>query len=165
MDYMSGVQTRLSDFHFIYLYTFCPGAGVLTAWFLQGRDEAGRGWVPARASPGVSGQRVPVLQWMTGTRLRVMSAMTIFLICEVTVPTLSLGIEILEWIPDLPEGFLALFFFQVFIEFITILLLFYALVFWPQVCGILAPRPGIELASPMLEGEVLTTGPPGKSPS
>ena len=59
-----------------------------------------------------------------------MSAMTIFLICEVTVPTLSLGIEFLEWIPDLPEGFLALFFFpQVFIEFITILLLFYAFVF------------------------------------
>ena len=127
---MSGVQTRLSDFHFIYLYTFCPGAGVLTAWFLQGRDEAGRGWVPARASPVVSGLRVPVLQRMTGTRLRVMSAMTIFLICEVTVPTLSLGIEFLEWIPDLPEGFLALFFFpQVFIEFITILLLFYAFVF------------------------------------
>ena len=38
---------------------------------------------------------------MTGTRLRVMSAMTVFLICEVTVLTLSLGIEFLEWIPDL----------------------------------------------------------------
>ena len=30
-------------------------------------------------------------------------------------------------------------------------------------CGILAPRPGIELAPPALEGKVLTTGPPGKS--
>ena len=30
--------------------------------------------------------------------------------------------------------------------------------------GILIPRPGIETASPTLEGEVLTTGPPGKSP-
>ena len=30
-------------------------------------------------------------------------------------------------------------------------------------CGILAPQPGIEPAPPALEGEVLTTGPPGKS--
>ena len=30
-------------------------------------------------------------------------------------------------------------FFFVFIEFVTILLLFYVLVFWPQVCGILVP--------------------------
>ena len=30
--------------------------------------------------------------------------------------------------------------------------------------GILAPGPGIEPATPELEGEVLTTGPPGKSP-
>uniref|UniRef100_A0AC11DXG5 GIPC PDZ domain containing family member 2 n=1 Tax=Ovis aries TaxID=9940 RepID=A0AC11DXG5_SHEEP len=29
-------------------------------------------------------------------------------------------------------------------------------------CGILSPSPGIELASPALEGKVLTTGPPGK---
>ena len=35
--------------------------------------------------------------------------------------------------------------------------------FGPETCGILAPRPGIEPASPALEGEVLTTGPPGKS--
>ena len=54
---------------------------------------------------------------------------------------------------------------KVFIEFVTILLLFY--VFWffgPEACGILAPRPGIEPAPPALEGRVLTTGPPGKSP-
>ena len=36
--------------------------------------------------------------------------------------------------------------------------------FGPEACGILAPRPGIEPAPPALEGEVLTTGPPGKSP-
>ena len=29
--------------------------------------------------------------------------------------------------------------------------------------GILAPPPGIEPSPPALEGEVLTTGPPGKS--
>ena len=94
-----------------------------------------------------------------------MSALTIFLICEVTVPTLSLGIEFLEWIPDLLEGFLALFFFfEVFIEFVTILLLFYSLVLLAaRYVGILALRPGIEPVSPMLEGEVLTTGPPRNS--
>ena len=35
--------------------------------------------------------------------------------------------------------------------------------FGHEACGILAPGPGIELAPPALEGEVLTTGPPGKS--
>ena len=34
---------------------------------------------------------------------------------------------------------------------------------WPAACGILVPRPGIELASPAVEGRFLTTGPPGKS--
>ena len=52
--------------------------------------------------------------------------------------------------------------FEVFTEFATILLLFYVLVFGKEACGILAPRPGIELTPPALEGEVLTTGPPGK---
>ena len=36
--------------------------------------------------------------------------------------------------------------------------------FWffdQDVCGILASQPGIELAPPAWEGEVLTTGPPG----
>ena len=56
-------------------------------------------------------------------------------------------------------------FLKSFIEFVTILLLFYVLVFWLRVaCGILAPWPGIEPVPPALEGEVLTTGPPGKSP-
>ena len=36
--------------------------------------------------------------------------------------------------------------------------------FGQEACGILASRPGIEPAPPALEGEVLTTGPPGKSP-
>ena len=36
--------------------------------------------------------------------------------------------------------------------------------FGREVCGILAPQPGIEPAPPTLEGEDLTTGPPGKSP-
>ena len=31
-------------------------------------------------------------------------------------------------------------------------------------CGILVPQPGIEPASPGLQGGFLTTGPPGKSP-
>ena len=33
-------------------------------------------------------------------------------------------------------------------------------VFGPEACGILAPQPGIKLAPPALEDEVLTTGPP-----
>ena len=33
----------------------------------------------------------------------------------------------------------------------------------PAGCGILVPRPGMEPASPVLEGGFLTTGPPGKS--
>ena len=53
-------------------------------------------------------------------------------------------------------------FFKVFIEFVTILLLFYVLVFQPG--GMWDPQPGIEPTPPALEGKVLTTGPPGKSP-
>ena len=34
----------------------------------------------------------------------------------------------------------------------------------PAACGILVPQPGIEPASPALEGGFLTTGPLGKSP-
>ena len=37
--------------------------------------------------------------------------------------------------------------------------------FGQEACGILAPRPGIEPTPPAWEGEVLTTGPPGKSPN
>ena len=32
-----------------------------------------------------------------------------------------------------------------------------------EACGLLTSQPGIEPAAPMLEGEVLTIGPPGKS--
>ena len=52
--------------------------------------------------------------------------------------------------------------FKVFIESVTILLLFYALVvFGLTTCRILAPRPGIKSEPPALEGKVSTTGPPG----
>ena len=36
--------------------------------------------------------------------------------------------------------------------------------FGREAYGILAPQPGIEPTPPALEGEVLTTGPPEKSP-
>ena len=51
------------------------------------------------------------------------------------------------------------------IEFVTILLLFYILfLFGCQACGILAPRAGMELTPPGLEGEVSTSGLPDKCP-
>ena len=53
--------------------------------------------------------------------------------------------------------------FQVFIEFVTILLRFMFWFFGHEACGILSPLPGIKPSPPALEGEVLTTGPPGKS--
>ena len=46
---------------------------------------------------------------------------------------------------------------KVIIECVTISFLFYVL------SGILVPRSGIRTAPPTLEGEVLTTGPLGKS--
>ena len=52
--------------------------------------------------------------------------------------------------------------FKVFVKFVTILILFYVLLFGPEACGTLASQPGIEPASPALGGKVLTTGPPGK---
>ena len=46
-------------------------------------------------------------------------------------------------------------FFKVFIEFVTLWLRLYVLVFFgSKACGILAPRPGIEPTTPALEGEV-----------
>ena len=53
--------------------------------------------------------------------------------------------------------------FKVFIEFVTILFLLYALVLCLKARGILAPWPGAEPALPALEGEFLTTGSPGES--
>ena len=43
------------------------------------------------------------------------------------------------------------------------LLLFYVLVFDCEACGTLASGSGVEPTSPVLEGKVFTTGPPGKS--
>ena len=55
--------------------------------------------------------------------------------------------------------------FKLFIEFVTILLLCHVLVFWPR--GLWDSQRldrGSNLdPTPALEGEVLTTGPPGKS--
>ena len=49
--------------------------------------------------------------------------------------------------------------FKVFTVFVTILLPYYVFGFFSQqACGILAPQP-----TPTLGGEVLTTGPPGRS--
>jgi len=51
---------------------------------------------------------------------------------------------------------------KVFIEFATILFLFYALGFGHESRGILAPQPEIECTAPALEGEVLATRSLGK---
>ena len=53
--------------------------------------------------------------------------------------------------------------FKVFNEFLTMLLPLNVLGVGHEACGILAARPGIEPAPLALEGEVLTTGRPGKS--
>ena len=53
---------------------------------------------------------------------------------------------------------------KIFIEFVTILLLFYLFGgFGHEAYGIFAPCQGIEPTSPTLESKVLTTGLPGKS--
>ena len=53
--------------------------------------------------------------------------------------------------------------FKVLTEFLTTLFLFYIWFFGHEACGILVPWPGIKLAHPALEGEIVTTGLPGKS--
>ena len=73
-----------------------------------------------------------------------------------------LGINNLEII-NFFKDFLMWIICKVFTEFITILLLYYVLVFWLQGMWDLSSLPGIEHASLALEGEVLTTGWPGKS--
>ena len=72
--------------------------------------------------------------------------------------------------------FIFLYFFKVFFFFdvhhflkfslniVIILFLFSVLVFWPRVMWLLAPRSVIKPISPAREGEILTTGLPGKSP-
>ena len=61
---------------------------------------------------------------------------------------------------------------KIFIEFVTMLLLFYGgffvclfvcWLFGHKTCGILAPQPGIEHAPSALKGEVWTPETPGKS--
>ena len=63
-----------------------------------------------------------------------------------------------------PSFFLMWTLFKVFIDSVTILLLFYVLGFFfgLRACGILAPWPGIKSEPPAPEGEV-PTGPPGES--
>ena len=63
----------------------------------------------------------------------------------------------------LKDFFLMWIIFKLFIEFVTILLLFYFLAFWLWACGISASQAGIKRAPLALKGEVLATGPPGKS--
>ena len=60
------------------------------------------------------------------------------------------------------------FFFAVeyFKSFLNLLQYCFCFMFWffgHEACGILAPLPGIKPTTPALEGEVLTTGLPGKS--
>ena len=54
--------------------------------------------------------------------------------------------------------------FKVFIEFVTISLLFMFWLFGHEACRIFDPQPEIATAPPTLEGGVLTTGSPRKSP-
>ena len=55
-------------------------------------------------------------------------------------------------------------FFKAFIESVTVLLLFYVLDFWPRGMSDLSSLTGTEPAPPALDGGVLTTALPGKSP-
>ena len=55
--------------------------------------------------------------------------------------------------------------FKVFIELVTSIASVFMLCFFGhEACGILAPWLGIKSTSSALEGKVLITGPPGKSP-
>ena len=54
--------------------------------------------------------------------------------------------------------------FQVFIEFVTILLLFHVLVSWPRGMWDPSSQTKVWTCTLALEGKVLTTGPPRKSP-
>ena len=54
-----------------------------------------------------------------------------------------------------------------FLSLLNLLQYCFCFMFWflgHEACGILASCPGIKRAPPALEGEVLTTEPPGKSP-
>ena len=56
------------------------------------------------------------------------------------------------------------FIFKAFAEFVAVLLMLYDSVFWLQGVWDFSAPPGMEPAPLALEGEVLITGPPGKSP-
>ena len=56
--------------------------------------------------------------------------------------------------------FLGVDHFKVIFEFITVLLLFYVLVFWPRsICDVNLPTRNQTCTSPPLEGKLLTSGP------
>ena len=85
-------------------------------------------------------------------------------------PSLPNPLIVLLILPSRVFFFLKIFFFmwtifKVFIESVTILLLFYVclFVFCCKACRILAPQPRIELTTPALEGEALIAGLPGMS--
>ena len=52
--------------------------------------------------------------------------------------------------------------FKLFVEFVTILFLFYVLFLWSGGIWDLSSEPGIKSGSPTLEGKILTTTPLGK---
>ena len=66
--------------------------------------------------------------------------------------------------PTLPTQSVFLFHFSVFVCLAVLGLSCGMWLSCPAACGILVPRPGIELSSPALEGRLSTTGLPGKSP-
>ena len=55
-------------------------------------------------------------------------------------------------------------FIKVFIKFVTVLLLFYILDFWPGGMWDLSSLPRDQTHLPAPENEVLTSGPPGRAP-
>ena len=74
----------------------------------------------------------------------------------------------LFWIIDVAlfffiKTFLMWIIFKVFIELLTVLLLVYVWFFWSRGMWNLSSLTGLKPAPSALEGEVLTTGPPGKS--
>ena len=60
----------------------------------------------------------------------------------------------LDFIPSCFFFFLTWTIFKVFIELVTILLVFYVLFFGGEACGILAPQSGVKPIPLVLEGEV-----------
>ena len=87
--------------------------------------------------------------------------------CAITAPYIQLFLSfILSLITISPPLFFKIFFyvdhFKVCTEYVTVLLLFYVLVFLLKSMWILGPWPGIKPEPPALEGKVLTTGPAGK---